>query len=409
VCHYNYNSPKRCRRDDGAPKEVCEIKTVYMDHAATTPPAAEVAEAMRPYLSEKYGNPSALYAIGRESRQAIEESRRKVAALINASPDEVYFTSGGSESDNMALRGVLQARGDGPNHIVTTNIEHHAVLETAEFLQGIGYGVTIVEVESTGLVDPADIRRAIKPETAIVSVMHANNEVGTIQPVAEISNVCREAGVYLHTDAVQTVGNIPVDVEEMGVDMLSMSAHKLYGPKGVGAIYIRKGTRVARFIQGGEQERGMRAGTENIGGIAGLGAAAELAAGEMEAKVPRITALRDRLASGLIEAIDDTFLNGHPDIRLPNNVHVGIRYIEGEAICLQLDTVGICASTGSACSSEALEPSHVLLALGVPTLEAHGSVRFSLGRGTTTEEVDYILEQLPPIVKRLRAMSPLSK
>ena len=409
MCHYNYNSPKRCRRDDGTPKEVCEIKTVYMDHAATTPPAEEVAEAMRPYLSEKYGNPSALYAIGRESRQAIEESRRKVAALINASPDEVYFTSGGSESDNMALRGVLQARGDGPNHIVTTNIEHHAVLETAEFLQGIGYGVTIVEVESTGLVDPADIRRAIKPETAIVSVMHANNEVGTIQPVAEISKVCREAGVYLHTDAVQTVGNIPVDVEEMGVDMLSMSAHKLYGPKGVGAIYIRKGTRVARFIQGGEQERGMRAGTENIGGIAGLGAAAELAAGEMEAKVPRITALRDRLASGMIEAIDDTFLNGHPDIRLPNNVHVGIRYIEGEAICLQLDTVGICASTGSACSSEALEPSHVLLALGVPTLEAHGSVRFSLGRGTTTEEVDYVLEQLPPIVKRLRAMSPLSK
>ena len=409
MCHYNYNSPKRCRRDDGTPKEVCEIKTVYMDHAATTPPAEEVAEAMRPYLSEKYGNPSALYAIGRESRQAIEESRRKVAALINASPDEGYFTSGGSESDNMALRGVLQARGDGPNHIVTTNIEHHAVLETAEFLQGIGYGVTIVEVESTGLVDPADIRRAIKPETAIVSVMHANNEVGTIQPVAEISKVCREAGVYLHTDAVQTVGNIPVDVEEMGVDMLSMSAHKLYGPKGVGAIYIRKGTRVARFIQGGEQERGMRAGTENIGGIAGLGAAAELAAGEMEAKVPRITALRDRLASGMIEAIDDTFLNGHPDIRLPNNVHVGIRYIEGEAICLQLDTVGICASTGSACSSEALEPSHVLLALGVPTLEAHGSVRFSLGRGTTTEEVDYVLEQLPPIVKRLRAMSPLSK
>jgi len=380
-----------------------------MDHAATTPPAAEVAEAMRPYLSEKYGNPSALYAIGRESRQAIEESRRKVAALINASPDEVYFTSGGSESDNMALRGVLQARGDGPNHIITTNIEHHAVLETAEFLGGIGYGVTIVEVDSTGLVDPEDIRRAIKPETAIVSVMHANNEVGTIEPIAEISAVCREAGVYLHTDAVQTVGNIPVDVEEMGVDMLSMSAHKLYGPKGVGAIYIRKGTRVARFIHGGEQERGMRAGTENIGGIAGLGAAAALAAEEMEAKVPRITALRDRLASGLTETIDDTFLNGHPDIRLPNNVHVGIRYIEGEAICLQLDTVGICASTGSACSSEALEPSHVLLALGVPTLEAHGSVRFSLGRGTTTEDVDYVIAELQPIVKRLRAMSPLAK
>ena len=380
-----------------------------MDHAATTPPATEVAVAMQPYLASKYGNPSALYAIGRESKQAIEEARRKVAALINASPDEVYFTSGGSESDNMALRGVLQARGDGPKDIVTTRIEHHAVLETAEFLQSIGYGATFVEVDSTGLVDPADIKAAITPETALVSVMHANNEVGTIEPISEISRICREAGVYLHTDAVQTVGNIPVDVEEMGVDMLSMSAHKLYGPKGVGAIYIRRGTRVARFIHGGEQERGMRAGTENIGGIAGFGAAAELAAVEMEAKVPRIKALRDRLADGLLGAMEDIVLNGHPDARLPNNVHIGILYIEGEAICLQLDTVGICASTGSACSSEALEPSHVLLALGVPTLEAHGSVRFSLGRGTTEAEVDYVIEQLPPIVKRLRAMSPLTK
>jgi len=380
-----------------------------MDHAATTPPATEVAVAMQPYLASKYGNPSALYAIGRESKQAIEESRRKVAALINASPDEVYFTSGGSESDNMALRGVLQARGDGPKDIVTTRIEHHAVLETAEFLQSIGYGATFVEVDSTGLVDPADIKAAITPETALVSVMHANNEVGTIEPISEISRICREAGVYLHTDAVQTVGNIPVDVEEMGVDMLSMSAHKLYGPKGVGAIYIRRGTRVARFIHGGEQERGMRAGTENIGGIAGFGAAAELAAAEMEAKVPRIKAMRDRLADGLLGAMEDIALNGHPDARLSNNVHIGISYIEGEAICLQLDTVGICASTGSACSSEALEPSHVLLALGVPTLEAHGSVRFSLGRGTTEAEVDYVIEQLPPIVKRLRAMSPLTK
>ncbi len=386
-----------------------EIKTVYLDHAATTPPAAEVAGAMQPYLESKYGNPSALYAIGRESKQAIEKARRQVAALINASPDEVYFTSGGSESDNMALRGVLQAGGDGPRDIVTTRIEHHAVLETAEFLQSIGYGATFVEVDSTGLVDPADIKAAITPETALVSVMHANNEVGTIEPISQISRICREAGVHLHTDAVQTVGNIPVDVEEMGVDMLSMSAHKLYGPKGVGAIYIRRGTRVARFIHGGEQERGMRAGTENIGGIAGFGAAAELAAAEMEAKVPRIKALRDRLADGLLSAMADVVLNGNPDARLPNNVHIGIRYIEGEAICLQLDTVGVCASTGSACSSEALEPSHVLLALGVPTLEAHGSVRFSLGRGTTEEEVDYVIEQLPPIVKRLRAMSPLTK
>jgi len=388
---------------------VSAIRTIYLDHAATTPPAAEVAQAMRPYLEEKYGNPSALYAIGRESRQGIEDARREVASLIGASTEEVYFTSGGSESDNTAVSGVLLAARGERTHVVTTTIEHHAVLETVEFVAKHGYGSTVVAVDSTGLVDPEDIRKAIKPETALVSVMHANNEVGTIEPIAEISKVCREAGVYLHTDAVQTVGNIPVDVEELGVDILSMSGHKLYGPKGVGAIYIRKGTKISRFIHGGEQERGMRAGTENIGGIAGLGAAAELASLEMDAKVPRITALRDRLIEGLQGSIDDLFLNGHPERRLPNNVHIGVRFIEGEAICLQLDTVGICASTGSACSSEALEPSHVLLAIGVPTLEAHGSVRFSLGRGTTSEEIDYVIENLPPIVKRLRAMSPLSK
>jgi len=362
---------------------------------------------MRPYLTEKFGNPSALYAMGRESRQAVEEARQKVASLIGASPEEVIFTSGGSESDNMALWGVLLARQDGRNHIVTTNVEHHAVLETAEYLMGHGYAATFVGVDSSGLVDPEDVRRAIRPETAIVSVMHANKEIGTIEPVEEIAAVCREAGVYLHTDAVQTVGNIPVDVSELGVDLLSMSGHKLYGPKGVGAIFIKKGTRISRFIHGGEQERRMRAGTENIGGIVGLGAAAELAAGEMDAKVPRITALRDRLRDGLLAAIDGAFLNGHAERRLPNNVHLRIRLIEGEAICLQLDTVGICSSTGSACTSETLEPSHVLLAIGVPAHEAHGSLRFSLGRGTTAEEVDYVLEKLPPIVKRLRAMSPL--
>jgi cysteine desulfurase len=397
------------RYGPAGPKGVSEIKTIYLDHAATTPPAAEVAQAMQPYLAEKYGNPSALYAIGRESRQAVEDARRKVASLIGAAPEEVYFTSGGSESDNMAVSGVLLAARGERTHVVTTSIEHHAVLETVEFVAGHGYGATVVDVDSKGLVDPEDIRNAIRPETALVSVMHANNEVGTIEPVAEISRVCHEAGVYMHTDAVQTVGNIPVDVDDLGVDLLSMSGHKLYGPKGVGAIYIRKGTKISRFIHGGEQERGMRAGTENIGGIVGLGTAAELAGGEMAAKVPRITALRDRLKEGLISSMDDVFLNGHPERRLPNNVHLGIRFIEGEAICLQLDTVGICASTGSACSSEALEPSHVLLAIGVPTLEAHGSLRFSLGRGTTVEEIDYVIESLPPIVKRLRAMSPLAR
>jgi cysteine desulfurase len=385
------------------------VRTVYLDHAATTPPLAEVALAMEPFLAGKYGNPSALYDIGRESRAAVEEARRKVASLIGASTDEVYFTSGGSESDNMALLGTLLANEEKGNHVVTTEIEHHAVLETAHFLAAHGYGATFVGVDPDGVVDSDDIRKAIKPSTVLVSVMHANNEVGTIEPIRQIADVCREAGVYLHTDAVQTVGNIPVDVGELGVDLLSMSGHKLYGPKGIGAVYIKRGTRIHRLIHGGEQERGMRAGTENIAGIVGLGVAAQVAAGELDEKVARISSLRDRLVEGILGSIGDVSLNGHPAIRLPNNAHFGVRFIEGEAICLQLDTVGICASTGSACSSEALEPSHVLLAMGVDPLEAHGSVRFSLGRGTTEEEVDYVLEKFPPVVERLRSMSPLTR
>ena len=384
-------------------------RTVYMDHAATTPPIPEVAEAMRPYLAERYGNPSALYAIGRESRAAVEDSRGKLASLIGASADEVYFTSGGSEADNMALTGTMLANETKGRHLVTTVVEHHAVLETTEFLAKHGYEATFLGVDPQGLVDPEDVRRAIAPGTVLVSVMHANNEVGTLEPIREIAGICRDAGVYFHTDAVQTVGNVPVDVVELGVDMLSISGHKLYGPKGVGAIYIRKGTRIDRFIHGGEQERGMRAGTENIGGIAGLGAAAEVVARELGSKVPRIAALRDRLVEGILASIDDVVVNGHPTVRLPNNAHLRIRFIEGEAICLQLDTVGVCASTGSACSSEALEPSHVLVALGVPAIEAHGSVRFSLGRGTTDEDIDYVLEKLPPIIARLRSMSPLAR
>ncbi|MBU1670546.1 MAG: cysteine desulfurase NifS [Actinobacteria bacterium] len=383
------------------------MKFVYLDHAATTRPADEVVEAMRPYLSERFGNPSALYSLGRRSRSAIEEARSEVASLIGADPDEVYFTSGGSESDNMALWGTLIANDGEGGHLVTTNIEHHAVLETAEFLADHGYEATIVGVDGAARVDPADMEEAIRPDTVVVSLMHANNEVGTIEPVADVSRACRRAGVYLHTDAVQTVGNIPVDVDELGVDLLSISGHKLYGPKGVGAIYVRNGVRISRFIQGGEQERGMRAGTENIAGIVGLGAAARLASSEMSAKVERIARLRDRLVERLTGSIDEILLNGHPTERLPNNAHFRIRRIEGEAICLHLDTVGICASTGSACSSEALEPSHVLMAMGVPTIEAHGSLRFSLGRDTTEEDIEYVAENLPPIVERLRAMSPL--
>ena len=385
------------------------MKYVYLDHAATTPPLPEVAEAMKPYLREKFGNPSALYRLGRETRIAVEDSRKKVASLIGAAPDEVYFTSGGSESDNMALVGTLLANEGKGNHLVTTVIEHHAVLETSQFLASRGYDVTFVGVDSSGLVDPGDIRKAIKPTTVLVSVMHANNEVGTMQPICEIAGACREAGVYLHTDAVQTVGNIPVNVDELGVDMLSTSAHKLYGPKGVGAIYIRSGTKVSRFIHGGEQERGMRAGTENIAGIVGFGVAAEAASAGLEEKAERITSLRRRLVEGVLGSMEDTFLNGHPVMRLPNNAHIGVRFIEGEAMCLQLDTTGICASTGSACTTDSLEPPHVLVAMGVAPQDALGSVRFSLGRGSTDEEIDYVLEQFPPVVERLRAMSPLAR
>lgn len=364
---------------------------------------------MQPYFADRFGNPSALYAIGRESREAIEGARKKVASLFGASTDEVYFTSGGSESDNMALTGTLIANEDKGDHIVTTEIEHHAVLETAEFLGDHGYEVTFVGVDSKAVVDPGEIKKAIKPGTVLVSVMHANNEVGTIEPIREVAEVCREAGVYLHSDAVQTVGNLPVNVDDLGVDLLSVSGHKLYGPKGVGAIYIRKGTRISRFIHGGEQERGMRAGTENIAGIVGLGVAAEVASKEMSAKVERISSLRDRLIEGLTSSTEGVYLNGHPEDRLPNNAHFGVRFIEGEAVCLQLDAFGIYASTGSACSSEALEPSHVLLAMGVEPRDAQGSVRFSLGRATTEKDIDYVIEKFPGVVGRLRSMSPLAR
>ena len=383
------------------------MRTAYLDHAATTPPLPEVIEAMKPYLAERFGNPSALYALGRESRRALEESRGKVASLIGAMPDEIIFTSGGTESDNMALLGVLLAGEGNGGHVVTTAVEHHAILETVRFLERLGYSATVVGVDSTGMVDPDDIRDAIRAETVLVSVMHANNEVGTVEPLRRVADVCREAGVYLHSDTVQTVGNIPVDVDELGVDMLSMSGHKLYGPKGVGAIYVRRGTRASGIIHGGEQERGMRAGTENIAGIVGLAAAATAAASGMEGRGERIAGLRNRLVDGILSSVEGVVLNGDPEVRLPNNAHLGIERIEGEAVCLHLDAAGICASTGSACTSEELEPSHVLLAMGVAPLKAHGSVRFTLGRGTTLEEIEYVLQELPPIVERLRAMSPL--
>ncbi len=380
--------------------------TIYLDHAATTPPLKKVSEAIKPYLSYEYGNPSSIYQMGRKARAAVEQARKDVAKLIGANPGEIVFTSGGTESDNLALIGTALSLREKGRHVITTAIEHHAVLESCRFLKRLGFEISLVGVDSSGIVDPDDIRKEIRKDTVIVSVMHANNEVGTIQPVAEIAKICRESEVCFHTDAVQTVGNINVDVRELGVDLLSISAHKFYGPKGIGALFIREGCSVERLIHGGEQERGLRAGTENVPGIVGLGVAAEAAAGELEERAEKIAALRDALVEGILSSITGSHLTGHETMRLPNNAHFCFEGVEGEAVCLHLDACGVCASTGSACSSEALEPSHVLLAMGFGRELAQGSVRFTLGRRNTEEEINYLIEILPPIIERLRAMSP---
>jgi len=385
------------------------MKQVYLDYAATTPPHPEVVAAMLPYLTEVFGNPSGIYACGQEAKGAIEEARGKIAELIGAKDDEIIFTSGGTEADNFALKGVALANESKGKHIITSTIEHHAVIETAKFLERRGFKVTYLPVDSCGLVDPEGVKRAITDKTILISVMQANNEVGTIEPITEIGKIAKEAGIYLHTDAVQTVGHTPVDVNQLRVDLLSISAHKLYGPKGIGALYIRKGTKLLPFMHGGEQERGWRASTENVPGIVGLGRAAELALQEMTGEAERLTQLRDKLIDGIRERIDHSRLNGHPLKRLPNNVNVSIEFVEGESLCLNLDLEGICAATGSACSSSSLEPSHVLLAMGLPPEHAHGSLRFTLGKWTTEEDIDRVLEVLPRVVAKLRAMSPLWK
>ena len=382
---------------------------IYFDHAATTPTDPEVLEAMRPFFTEKFGNPSTLYGIGREAKAAIEEAREKVAALIGADPSEVFFTSGGTESDNHALIGVAYANEKKGNHIITTAIEHHAVLEPAEFLKERGFKVTILPVDEYGLVDPKEVKKTITDKTVLVSVMHANNEVGTIEPIAEIGKIARLAGAYFHTDAVQTVGHLPIDVNAMNIDILSMSGHKFYGPKGIGAIYIRKGTRIIPFMHGGGQERKKRAGTHNVPGIVGLGKAAEIAAARMEEEASHLVRLRDKLIKGILDRVEDVRLNGHPTERLPNNVNVCVEGAEGEAMLLSLDMEGICVSSGSACTSGTLNPSHVLLAMGIPPEIAHGSLRLTLGRSTTEAEIDFFLDVLPPIVERLRKMSPLKR
>ncbi len=385
------------------------MKRIYLDYAATTPTHPEVVKAMLPYFTEIFGNPSSIYSYGQEAKGTIEEARAKVADLIGARGEEIVFTSGGTEADNFALKGVAFANESRGNHIITSSIEHHAVMETCESLKGRGFVLTYLPVDEYGMVNPDDVKKAITDKTILISIMHANNEVGTIEPIAKIGKIAREAGAYFHTDAVQTVGHIPVDVNELGVDLLSMSAHKLYGPKGVGALYIRKGVKLTPFMHGGEQERRRRASTENVPGIVGFGRAVELARQEMGGEAERLTCLRDNLIKGLLERIDRVHLNGHPVIRLPNNVNVSVDYVEGESMILNLDLEGICASTGSACSSSSLEPSHVLLAMGLSHEQAHGSLRFSLGRLTSEEEIERVLDILPRIVAKLRAMSPLLK
>jgi len=385
------------------------MRRIYLDYAATTPTHPEVVKAMLPYFTEAFGNPSSIYSCGQQAKGAIEESRTKIADLIGAQDEEIVFTSGGTEADNFAIKGVASSRDTRGNHIITSPIEHHAVIETCKFLGRRGFSITHLPVDEYGLVDPDDIKKAITDKTILISVMHANNEIGTIEPIAEIGKIAREAGIYFHTDAVQTVGHIPINVDELGVDLLSISAHKLYGPKGVGALYIRKGTKLVSLVHGGEQERGRRAGTYNAPGIIGFGRAVELAQQEMNQEAERLTPLRDKLINGLLERIDHTRLNGHPQKRLPNNVNISVDFVEGESMCLGLDLAGICASTGSACASSTLEPSHVLLVTGLSPERAYGSLRFTLGKWTTEEEIDQVLEVLPPLVAKLRAMSPLLK
>ena len=380
---------------------------VYMDNSATTRVSDRVLSAMLPYLKEEYGNPSSLYGIARSAKAAIERAREQVAAGIGALPTEIYFTGCGTEADNWALKGVLhRLKQKGKTHLITTAFEHHAILHTAESLSKEGFTVTYLPVSHAGLVDPADVKAAIRPETALVSVMYVNNEIGTIQPVAEIGAICKQAGVLFHTDAVQAVGNVHIDVGPQNIDLLSLSGHKIHAPKGVGALYIRKGVLLQNFMEGGAQERGKRAGTENVASIVGLGVAVEEACANVDAKNARLKPLRDKLIDGLLK-IDRAILNGDRDRRVAMNANLSFPGVEGESLLLMLDAKGVAASSGSACTSGSLDPSHVLLAIGLKHEIAHGSLRLRLGDDTTPADVDYVLDTIPPIIKRLRDMSPL--
>ncbi len=383
------------------------MRNVYMDYAATIYVKPEVLEEMLPYFTKNFGNPSSFYEISRTTKMAIDEARAKVAKALNCETSEVYFTGGGSEADNWAIKGIASAHKNKGNHIITTKVEHHAVLHTCQYLEKLGFEVTYLDVDEEGFINIEDLKNAITDKTILVSIMFANNEIGTIQPIKEIGEICKERNVYFHTDAVQAIGNAPIDVKEMNIDMLSLAGHKIYGPKGIGVLYIKKGIRIENLIHGGGQERTRRAGTENIASIVGLGKAIELATANLEEHIKTMSELRDRLIDGLLE-IPYSHLNGpRGDKRLPGNVNVRFRFIEGESILLSLDFEGICASSGSACTSGSLDPSHVLLAIGLPHEEAHGSLRLTLGDGSNIEDVDYVIETLPPIIQRLRNMSPL--
>ncbi len=384
------------------------MRKVYLDNAATTALSPKVLEKMMPYLTDIYGNASSPHSFGQDARIGVEHAREQVARAINADPSEIVFTGCGTESDNTVLFGVAERYAKKGDHIITTNVEHHAILHSCAALEKKGIKVTYLPVDKDGLITPEQVRDAITDKTILVSVMFANNEVGTIMPIPEIAAVCHEKGVLFHTDAVQAAGHIPIDVKAMGIDMLSISGHKFHGPKGVGVLYERKGIRLPSYIIGGEQEKGRRAGTENVAGIVGLGEALELAVTNMSETSARMTRMRDRLIEGIEATIPEVKLNGHRTKRLPNNVNFSIKYIEGESILLMLDMAGIAASSGSACTSGSLDPSHVLLALGLTHEVAHGSVRMTLGDDTTDEDIDYVLETLPKVAHRLRAMSPIS-
>ena len=384
-------------------------KLIYLDNNATTPVRPEVVKVMDFCHTECFGNPSTVYSFGRNAKRVMDESREKIASMIDASKDEIVFTSGGTEADNLAVFGIAKANKDKGKHIITSKIEHHAVINSCKALEKEGFEITYLDVDKYGIVNLEQLEKSIKKETILISIMHANNEIGTIEPIAEIGRIAKKHKIYFHSDTVQSIGKIRVDVKEMNLDMISIASHKLYGPKGVGCLYVKKGTRLKPILYGGEQEHHLRAGTENVPGIAGFGRAIELAISETEKEVARLAKLRDRLQQGLSERIKHIIFNGHPTERLPGTLNCAIRFIEGESLILKLDDLGVCASTGSACSSASLEPSHVLMAIGLPHEIAHGSLRLSLGRDTTDEDIDYVLDVLPKAVEELRAFSPLYK